>query len=112
MPVGTDGGDELIELAVRALLDKPGQARLLVRDLVLGRPDLPALDLIYILAMAAGSLEGTFAGPDVERASQDAWRMAGLIGTDLSMMRHLGLPHDTAADLLAYWKVHDRFFLD
>jgi hypothetical protein len=84
----------------------------MVRHLVDGWPDEPALDVIHVLALAAGTLDSALAGDALTRATGEAWRMAGLIGVDLAMMRRMGLPHATAADLMAYWKVHDRFFLD
>ena len=101
-----------IEFVVGVLVTGRGDLRRMVRDLALGWPQEPALDIIHVIALAAGTLDRTLSGEHLMRATGEAWRMAGLVGVDLAMMRRLGLPHDTGADLLAYWKVHDRFFLD
>lgn len=104
--------DIRIEYVVRVLVTGQGDLRRMVRRLAEDWPDEPALDLVHVIAVATGSLEGTLAGRGIMRATREAWRMAALVGVDLAMMRRLGLPHDTGADLLAYWKAHDRFFLD
>ena len=104
--------DSRIEYVVQVLVTGQGDLRRMVRHLAEGWPDEPALDILHVIAMAAGNLERTLDGDDLQRAAAEAWRMATLVGVDLAMMRRLGLPHDTGADLLAYWKVHDRFFLD
>lgn len=36
--------------------------------------------------------------------------MAALVGVDLFDAQSLGLPHQTGADLIAYWQVHDPDF--
>ncbi len=110
--MGVGGVDSRVEYVVQVLVTGQGDLRRMVRHLAEGWPDEPALDILHAIALAAGNLERTLAGPDLQRAAAEAWRMATLVGVDLAMMRRLGLPHDTAADLVAYWKVHDRFFLD
>ncbi len=104
--------DDRIEFVIQVLVTGQGDLRGMVRHLAQGWPDKPALDILHAIAIAAGNLDSTLSGPALERAGNEAWRMATLVGVDLAMMRRLGLPHDTAADLVAYWKVHDRFFLD
>ena len=101
-----------IEFVVQVLVGGQGDLRRMVRRLAEDWPEEPALDILHVIAVAAGNLDGILAGGGLERATGEAWRMAGLVGVDLAMMRRLGLPHDSGADLLAYWKVHDRFFLD
>ncbi|NEX46240.1 hypothetical protein [Pseudotabrizicola algicola] len=103
--------EEMIETAIGALLSQKRDARVLVGQLVSRWPEVSALQVIYVLAMSAGSLEHMLSGPEVALAAQEAWRMAGLVGVDLHMMEHLALPHQTAGDLLAYWLAHDGFFL-
>ncbi len=103
--------DDRIEFVVQVLVTGQGDLRGMVRRLATGWPDEPALDILHVIALAAGNLERTLTGDDLSRIAAEAWRMATLVGVDLAMMRRLGLPHDTGADLLAYWKVHDRFFL-
>lgn len=104
--------DSRIEFVVQVLITGQGDLRRMVYDLAARWPDEPALDIIHVIAVAAGNLDCTLSGDHLSRATGEAWRMAGLVGVDLAMMRRLGLPHDSGADLLAYWKVHDRFFLD
>jgi Glu-tRNA(Gln) amidotransferase subunit E-like FAD-binding protein len=103
--------DDRIEFVVQVLVTGQGDLRRMVRELAERWPNEPALDIIHAIAIAAGNLECTLSGEALQRAAAEAWRMAGLVGVDLAMMRRLGLPYDTGADLLAYWKVHDRFFL-
>lgn len=103
--------EEMIEAVVHILLSDKQDMHGLVSQLVTRWPDASALQIIHVLAMSAGSVEHMLAGPAVAQAAQDVWRMAGLVGVDLRMMEHLALPRDTAADLRAYWLVHDRFFL-
>ncbi len=104
--------DDRIEFVIQVLVTGQGDLRRMVRQLAEDWPDEPALDILHAIAMAAGHLDRTLAGDSLHRATGEAWRMAALVGVDLAMMRRLGLPHDTGADLVAYWKVHDRFFLD
>ncbi|MCB6177739.1 hypothetical protein LHP98_06295 [Rhodobacter sp. Har01] len=104
--------EAMIECVVRALLSGQQDGRLFVRDLVQSRPAAAPLDIVYVLVMAAGTVEALLASPAITGAAQDCWRMAGLVGVDLWMMERLGLPRDTTADLMAYWSTHDRYFLD
>ncbi|MEZ5798180.1 MAG: hypothetical protein R3D63_12280 [Paracoccaceae bacterium] len=104
--------DIRVEHVVQVLVTGQGDLRRMVRHQAETWPDSPALDIIHVIAMAAGNLERTLTGPDLQRAAAEAWRMACLVGVDLAMMARMDLPHRTGADLLAYWKVHDRFFLD
>jgi hypothetical protein len=110
--VGCVVDEEMIEAAVRVLLSEKQDIKSLVRFLVTNWPAVPALQIIHVLAMAAGSVEHMLADADAAHSALDAWRMAGLVGVDLRMMQAMGLPYETAADLWAYWLVHDRFFLE
>lgn len=111
---GASDLEALIEFVVRALLSGQRDARLFVRDLVEAHPEVGALDIVYVLAMSAGTVEAELAGPEIAAAAQDCWRMAGLVGVDIWMMDRMGRPQRaaTAADLMAYWREHDHFFLD
>lgn len=109
--LGYVSDEEIIEVAVRALLSNEQDMRALVRSLVAHWPEAKALQVINALAMAAGTVEHMLASPDTKQCAQDCWRMAGLVGVDLWMMHCMDLPTDTAADLMAYWLAHDRFFL-
>lgn len=106
------GVDNRIEYVIQVLVTGQGDLRRMVRHLAEGWPREPALDILHAIAMAAGNLERALSGDALHRATGEAWRMATLVGVDLAMMRRMGLPHETGEDLLAYWKVHDRFFLD
>jgi len=104
--------EAMIEVVVRALLSGQRDARLFVRDLVAAHPDARPMDIVYVLVMAAGTVEALLAAPAIALAAQDCWRMAGLFAVDLWMMERMGLPRARAGDVMAYWQAHDRFFLD
>jgi len=101
-----------IEFAMRFLLADRQEPRSLVAVLASRWPATQALQLVYVLSITAGTIDHMLSGPENALIAQELWRMAGLLGVDLYMMGLMGLPHDTAADILAYWQVHDRFFLD
>ncbi len=102
---------DLSEFAIDFLLTGRGDGRALAFALVQGWPQFPALDVIFAMSLAAGGIEQTLAGEESVAQAMNTWRMAALVGVDLSMMRKLGLPTDTSADLMAYWQAHDQFFL-
>ena len=110
--MGLGGVDDRIEFVIQVLVTGQGDLRRMIRRLAEDWPGEPALDILHVVAMAAGNLERTLAGEELQRCAAEGWRMASLVGVDLAMMARMGLPHRTGADLLAYWKVHDRFFLD
>ena len=103
--------DDLTEFAVHFLLAKQEEVRLLPHALVKRSPDSAALELIYILSVAAGSIQQVLQGDSVSPRATEAWRVAALMGADLHIMQLMGLPSKTAADLLGYWQAQDRFFL-
>jgi hypothetical protein len=103
---------EMIELAVTLLLPLEQDPRNVVRILVAKWPEASALQMIYAVSAAAGTIEHVLSGSNSEQAAGDAWRLAGLIGVDLYMMSELHLPHATANDLMSYWLSHDPFFLE
>jgi hypothetical protein len=103
---------DMIDLTVTLLLSLEQDPRSVVRILVGKWPEASALQLIYAVSVAAGTIENVLSGSNVEQAAADAWRLAGLIGVDLYMMSELKLPHATAKDLMRYWLSHDPFFLE
>ena len=103
--------DDLTEFSVHFLLVTQGEVRLLPHALAKRSPDCPALALICILSVAAGSIQRVLHGEALTPRAAEAWRVAALLGADLHMMQLMGLPTETAADLLAYWQAQDRFFL-
>ena len=111
--MGVGGVDEevMIEFAIKALLDESTDPRGIVRDMVHTWAEVPSLALLYTLSMAASAVEHMFSAPRTVRKAQDMWRMIGLVGVDLYTMQCLELPRDTAADLKAFWLLHDPFFL-
>ena len=100
-----------IEFAMRFLLADSQEPRTLVAALVYAWPTTSTLQIIYVLTITAGTIEHMLAGPEIAHTAQELWRMAGLVAVDLYMMELMGLPRNTAADLLAYWQAHDGFFL-
>ena len=104
--------EDLVEFAIHFLLSGKGSARQLALSLAEGWPDRPALELMFTLSVAANSIEEVFSGTESQKLAHDAWRMAGLVGVDLYMAQYLGVPHRSAADLTAYWRAYDAFFLN
>ena len=104
--------EALTKRALESLLRSQDGWRRVVRDMVAETPDLPPLELIFVLVNAASTIEDVFApGSPSRPAADQAMRLAALLGTDLYAMQALGLPMARAADLLAYWRAHDDFFL-
>jgi len=102
--------DKMAEFAISFLLTGRGPAQRLPQALATQWPAHPALEFILVLALAANGIEETFSGDEAGRLAQDAWRMAALVGVDLFDAQSLGLPHQTGADLLAYWQVQTPGF--
>lgn len=103
--------DGLCEFALNFLLNGEGDARRLAARLAGLFPDLPALELVFVIATAASGMESVFAGPETVAAAQDAWRIAALLAVDLHQMQVMDLPHATCGDLMRYWRTEDGFFL-
>lgn len=103
--------DDLTEFAVHFLLARQGDVRLLPYTLIKRWPDRPALEMIYTLSMAAGSIQQVLQGDDLSPRAAEAWQVAALLGADFYLMQAMGLPTQTGADMLAYWQAQDRFFL-
>ena len=95
------GFDKVPEFALHPLSARQGEVRLLPHALVRRWPDRPALQLAAPLAMAAGSVQQVFQGKDLSPRAVKARRVTGLLGPDLYLMQVLGLPAQTAADMLA-----------
>ncbi len=102
----------MAELVIEKLADDTCPVRALPRDLAERWPDAAILDVVVAIATGANAVEAMFTpkGPCTARALT-AWRVAALVATDLRAMQALGLDHARAADLLAYWRAHDPYFL-
>lgn len=111
MGCGVSDSDGLCEFALHFLLTGQGDARRLAATMARHKPDLPALELIFVLASAASGLEAVFCGPESGAVALDAWRTSALVGVDLHIMQEMGLPSRLCADLLEYWKTEDGYFL-
>lgn len=111
MSVGGVEIDRLCEFAIDFLLSGQGDARGLAAALVMERPDRSPLEVIFVLASAAASIEEVLAGTESRALSADAWRMATLLGVDLHMMQVLGRPNGFCHELLHYWQTEDPYFL-
>lgn len=111
MSVGGAEIDRLCEYAIDFLLSGQGDARRLAARLVMERPDRSPLEVIFILASAAASIEEVLAGPESRALSADAWRMATLLGVDLHMMQVQGRPTGHCHEVMHYWQTHDPYFL-
>lgn len=111
MSVGGVEIDHLCEFAIDFLLSGQGDARRLAARLVMEKPDRSPLEVIFVLASAAASIEEVFAGPESRALALDAWRMSTMLGVDLHMMQVHGRPNQYCHHLLHYWQTTDPYFL-
>jgi hypothetical protein len=102
----------MAEFAIEFLLSRRGTARQLIAVLAERWPTRPALELMLVMSLAANGIEDMLSGDTAAQITLDTWRMAALLGVDLFDAQSLGLPHHSAADLLAYWRGHDPYFLN
>ncbi len=101
-----------VHFAIEALLSGPEGWRPLVREMVARWPEAPAGELVFALVSAASEIEAMFAaGSPSREASDQAWRLAALLGVDLYAMEAVGLARGRAGDLAAYWRI-DPYFRD
>lgn len=111
MPNGISSLDDFCEFAIQFLLSRQGGPKALAVTLARRSPDRSALELIFILSLAASSIEEVFGGAEINAISAETWRVSALVGVDLHMMQCRGMPHASCADLLHYWQTVDRYFL-
>jgi len=105
--------DHMTEFAIAGLLAAPDGWRSIVRDIAARWPDVPPLEITFVLVSAAEAISDLLAVDDPSRdVGAHAWRVAALLAADVYAMERLGLPRETAADLFAYWKRYDSFFLN
>lgn len=97
--------DRMVERATTEVLRTPGSAERLPALLCRAWPDAPALEVVLALSIVARSLEVYFsAGSPSHRAAADCWRVAAVTACELHAARCLGMAHDRARDLQAYWQ--------
>lgn len=108
-----DNLDAMTEFAIERLLSAPGGWRGVVREMATRWPDAPPMEMVFALVAAAEAIAGLFGptGPAREAATQ-AWRLAALLSLDVHVMGGAGHPNGRAADCVAWWRAHDRYFLD
>ncbi|TCO72002.1 hypothetical protein [Rhodovulum euryhalinum] len=107
-----DDSDGLTEFALEMLLSSPEGWRRFARDAAARWPATPPLAIVFALVNASAQIEAIFGeGSPARIAAQSGFRVAGLISADLYAMETLGLPRARAADLTAYWRAHDDYFL-
>ena len=111
MAAGGGEIDQLCEFAINFLLSGQGDAKRLAAALVMDSPDRAPLEVIFVLASAAASIEEVLSGPESKSLSLDTWRIAALLGVDLHMMQLLGRPTGHCHNLLHYWQTEDPYFL-
>jgi hypothetical protein len=112
MSVGSGEIDVLCEFAINFLLSGQGDAKRLAVALVKAAPTRAPLEVIFVLASAAASIEEVLAGTESKAMALDTWRTASLLGVELHMMQVMGLPNGSCADLLHYWQTQDPYFLN
>lgn len=103
--------DLLCEFSINFLLSGQGDAKRLAATLVMDSPDRSPLEVIFVLASTAASIEDVLSGPESREMALQTWRTAALLGVDLHMMQVLGLPNRHCHSLLHYWQTQDPFFL-
>ena len=104
--------DQMTEFAVAALLADGDGWRHVARDLAARWPDVPPLEIVFVLSTAAEAIGDLFMPEDSAGApGRVAWRLAALVASDVYAMQRLGLACATAADMVAYWRDHDPYFL-
>jgi len=103
--------DVLCEFAINFLLSGQGDARRLAVSLVQGSPERAPLEVIFVLASAAASIEEVLAGTESKAMAVGAWRTASLLGVELHMMQLMGRSNTRCLDLLHYWQTVDPYFL-
>lgn len=97
--------DRMVERATTEVLRTPGSAQRLPGVLCRTWPDAPALEVVLALSIAARSLEVYFsADSPSHRDAADCWRIAALTACEVHAARCLGLAHERAGDLRAYWR--------
>ena len=111
MSMGGGGIDQLCEFAINFLLSGRGDARRLAAHLVMDSPDRAPLEVIFVLASAAASIEDVLSGPESKSLALDTWRTASLLAVDLHMMQLRGRPNDHCHSLMHYWQTEDPYFL-
>ncbi|MCO8145090.1 hypothetical protein NHN26_07605 [Rhodovulum tesquicola] len=104
--------DGLTEFALETLLSSPDGWRSFAREAAGRWPATPPLAIVFALVNASAQVEAIFSeGSPARTAAQHGFRVAGLISADLYAMETLGLKRARAADLVAYWRAHDDYFL-
>lgn len=104
-------GEDMAEFAIDFLLSGRGSAHRLLQELALRWPQRPALEFALVMSLAANGIEANLTGETATRLASDAWRMAAMLGVELYDAQALGLPHQTGADLIAYWQSYDMAFV-
>lgn len=108
----TDDPDGLTEFALETLLSSPDGWRRFAREAAERWTDSPPLAIIFALVNASAQIEAIFAeGSPARAAARHGFRVAGLMSADLYAMETLGLPRTRGADLTAYWRANDDYFL-
>ncbi|MGP9789711.1 hypothetical protein [Roseinatronobacter sp. NSM] len=94
----------MTDAAALAVLDSEQSVTDLPAVLARQWPAAPALEMVLAISSACDAIEGMYQlqGEGAARVQQ-AWRIAALVGAQVYAAQKLGQPHDTAADLLAFW---------
>lgn len=94
----------MTDAAAQAVLDSDQSVNDLPAMLAGQWPTAPALEMVLAISSACDAIEGMYQlqGEGAVRVQQ-AWRVAALVGAQVYAAQKLGQPHDTAADLMAFW---------
>jgi len=106
--------DNMIDFAIARVSEGPDGPRRAVSELAARWPNVTGLQIVFVLVSAAHAIERVFSGendaPNAETA--EALRMASLLSVDLFAMQERGNFSPTGADLLAYWRDVDPYFVE
>ena len=102
--------EEKVAFTIERLMRNDDAWRGLVREMVVRWPEVPPLELGFVLVSAASAIETSFTNTSPAReAAMQGYRLAALLSMDVYAMQLLGMPHAHARDLLGYWEI-DPFF--
>jgi thiosulfate reductase cytochrome b subunit len=107
--MSTDRLSQMTDHAACVLLDQNAPVTDLPATLARAWPKAAALELGVAIACACDAIERMYQPQDAIFARvMQGWRLSALVGGDVLALQALRRPHETAADLLAWWQTAER----
>jgi hypothetical protein len=107
--MSTDRLSQMTDHAACILLDQTALVADLPVTLARAWPNAAALEVGVAIACACDAIERMYQPQDAIFARvMQGWRLSALVGGDVLALQVLRQPHDTAADLLAWWQQAER----